>query len=348
MVTEIHIVGRKVGAEHSCFIIAEAGVNHNGSLEVARRLVDAAVDACADAIKFQTFKAEKLYIKKAGYADYLNNKKSIYQIIKEMEMPESWIPRLAAYCDKKGVVFLSTPFDEQSVDLLDRYVPAFKIASYEMSHIPLVKHIAKKGKPIIMSTGTAHLKEVEKSVRVIKSQGNEELILMQCTACYPAPLDSLNLRSIVTMKTKFQVPMGLSDHSREFDIGPLAAIALGANCLEKHVTLSNKLEGPDHKFAVEPEELRLMVKKIREVEVALGTGRKEVLGVERELRRFARRSVFAIENIHPGDIFSTRNTAVLRAGKIRYEIKPEEYENILGRSAKRRIEKYNSIKRGDY
>lgn len=344
----VKIDKRSIGDGYACFIIAEAGSNHDGDFKQALALIDVACEADADAIKFQTFKAEKLYTKKAGYADYLKNKKSIYQIIKEMEMPEDWIPRLAKYCQKKGIIFLSTPFDEEAVDLLDDHVPAFKIASYEMNHIPLVKYIAGKRKPIIMSTGSADLSEVRRSVEVIKKQGNKNLILMQCTACYPTPVDSLNLKSIITMKNKFHVPIGISDHSRELDIGPLAAVALGANCVEKHFTISNAFAGPDHKFAVEPEELRLMIKKIREVEKALGTGEKEVLRAEKELRQFARRSVFAIEEIRAGDIFSKRNTAVLRAGKIRYEVNPEEYEYILGRCAKRRIEKYASLRRGDY
>jgi len=344
----IKIEKRQIGENYPCFIIAEAGSNHNGSLKRALSLIDVAVEAKVDAIKFQTFKAHKIYTEKAGMADYLGNKKTIYQIIKEMEMPEEWIPQLAKYCKSKKIMFLSTPFDEESADILEKYMPVYKIASYEMTDIPLIEHIAKKGKPIILSTGTADLAEVQKSVGAISKTGNKNLVLMQCTAKYPAPLDSVNIRSIVTMRQKFNIPVGLSDHSREPDVAPMAAVALGANCIEKHFTLSNKLPGPDHKFAIEPKELVLMVRKIRQTEKALGSGKKVTLPVEQELRQFARRSVFSIGNIKKGDTFAKENIAVLRRGKVEASLHPEEYKTILGKSAKRDIAKNSSLSREDF
>lgn len=342
-------IGKKfIGEGHPCFVIAEAGSNHNGNYTQALKLIDAATAAGADAVKFQCFKAEKLYTKKAGKAQYLKNKKSIYDIIKEMEMPVEWIPKLAAYCRKKKIIFLSSPFDESAADMLEEYVPAYKIASYEMTHLPLVKHIAKKGKPIIMSTGTATIDEIKKSIDVIKKASNNKVALMQCTACYPTPLDFVNVKAITVLKKTFGVPVGLSDHSREYDIAPMAAVAVGADCIEKHFTPSNKLKGPDHKFAVEPRELRLMIQKIRAVEKALGSGQKTTLGVEKELRTFARRSVFAVQDINKGERFTKDNIAVLRRGICAPGIDPGSYEVIIGKHARKNIRKDTSIKKSDF
>ena len=196
----IEIGKKRVGDGEPCYIVAEAGSNHNGSFEQALRLIDVAAKAGVDAVKFQNFKANKLYPQTAGESDYLEISKPIYEIIKEMEMPDDWLPDLVAYCMEKGVTFLSSPFDEQSADLLEPYVPAYKIASYEMTHFPLLRHIAKKKKPMIVSTGTSKLEEVKKTVKVIQSEGNEEIILLQCTASYPTPLEAINARAVVTMR----------------------------------------------------------------------------------------------------------------------------------------------------
>ena len=187
----VNIAGRPVGDGERCFIIAEAGSNHNGSLEHAKRLIDVAVDAEADAVKFQLFRAAKLYPKAAGRSDYLNLDRSIYDVIADMEMPYEWLPELAEYCGEKGIIFMSSAFDEESVDRLDPYVPAYKVASYEMTHLPLVRHIAWKGKPVVISTGTANLEEVDETVEAFFATGNRDLMLMQCTASYPAPVEAL-------------------------------------------------------------------------------------------------------------------------------------------------------------
>ncbi|MBI3953638.1 MAG: N-acetylneuraminate synthase family protein, partial [Chloroflexi bacterium] len=292
MTDAVQIAQRSIGEREPCFIIAEAGSNHNGSLAQAKRLIDVAAEAGADAVKFQLFRASKLYPKSAGESEFLKMARPIYDIIADMEMPYEWLPELAGYCQEKGIIFLASVFDEESADRMDPYVPAHKIASAEMTHLPLVQHVARKGKPVIISTGTADMGEVAATVEAFLQTGNKRLMLMQCTTFYPAPLESLNLRGMVTMKDAFGVPVGFSDHSRDPLVGPLAAVALGANLLEKHFTLSNRLPGPDHSYALEPLELRLMVQKMREVEQALGSGKKEVQAAEAELRRFARRSVF--------------------------------------------------------
>jgi N-acetylneuraminate synthase len=227
-------------------------------------------------------------------------------------------------------------------------VEAFKIASYEMTHLPLVRHVATKGKPVIISTGTTNANEVAETVDEFRQIGNQALILMQCTAAYPAPLDSLNVRAITTMKVAFNVPVGLSDHSRDPLVGPLAAVALGANVIEKHFTLSNDLPGPDHRFAVEPAELRLMIQKIRETEKVLGSGEKVMNPVEAELRGFARRSIFAVRDIAAGETFTEDNIAILRCGNLKPYLEPKHLQDVLGKRAQRNISAESPIQREDY
>jgi sialic acid synthase SpsE len=254
-----------------------------------------------------------------------------------MEMPDGWIPNLASYCADRGIEFLSSPFDEASADVLDPFVPAFKVASYEMTHVPLLRHIACKGKPMIVSTGTATLEEVLRAVDVIRTEGNRLVILLQCTASYPSPLEAVNIRALVTMRDATGLLTGLSDHSRDPIVAPMAAVALGAVMVEKHFTLSSTLPGPDHRFAVEPQELKEMVRRIRQVEAALGHGRKELLPVESELHAFARRAIFSTRAIAPGQRLSPENIAVLRCGRFGAGMPPDRYEWALGRKARRLI-----------
>lgn len=348
MTTKVTIAGRPIGDGEPCFIIAEAGSNHNVNLEQAKKLIDVAAEANADAVKFQLFRADKIYLKNAGRSDYLKQDRSIYDIIAEMEMPYEWLPDLSGYCQDKGIIFLSSVFDEESVDQLDPYVPAYKIASYEMTHLPLVRHIANKGKPVIISTGTANLEEVRETVEAFFETGNQDLALMQCTAAYPAPVESLNLRAIATLKDAFGIPVGLSDHSRDPLVGPLAAVALGADLVEKHFTLSNRLPGPDHAFAVEPAELCSMVQRIREVDQALGSGEKTSQSVEAELRRFARRSIFATRNVAAGETLTPANVAVLRCGNQAPGLEPKYYDQVLGSAARGDILEGSAIRTGDY
>lgn len=344
---KLRIGKRTVGEGEPCFVIAEAGSNHNGKLEQAKKLIDEAARAGADAVKFQLFKAEKLYVKTAGSADYLKDGKSIFQIIKDMELPEEWLGTLASYCDKRGVIFLSSVFDEESADLLDKYVPAHKIASYECNHVPLIRHVARKGKPVIISTGASTMEEIKDAVDAVRSEGGK-LALLQCTAKYPAPLTAVNVRVVQTLKEKFNVPTGFSDHSREPFIAPLAAVALGASIIEKHFTLDNSLPGPDHKFALEPHELKLFVEYIRGTEKALGTSEKFVIPEEKELYEFAKRSIHAIKDIRKGEKFTDENIAALRPGKAGRGLPPKYLEQIIGKKAKRDISVWKGIVAGDF
>lgn len=343
----ICIGNRVIGEGAPCFIVAEAGSNHNANLDQALAMIDAAKAANADAVKFQNFRADKLYLKDAGTSDYLPIKKPIYQIIKDMEMPLEWIPTLAEYCNSRDIMFFSAAFDEESADALEPYVDVYKIASYEITHSPLIRHVAKKHKPIILSTGTADLDEVRKAIEWCYEENNEQVVLLQCTASYPAPLNSLNIRAMVTMRERFGVPTGLSDHSRDPMIGPMTAVALGASVIEKHFTLSNRLPGPDHTYAVEPKELAEMVAAIRKVEQALGDGIKVRHPVEHELHGFARRSIYSIQPIKKGERFTTANVAVLRRGKLPPGLDPEHWMRVLGREAAQDIKEGNPIREGD-
>ncbi len=348
MKPHLRIGEKTVGEGSACFIIAEAGSNHNRSMETARCLIDVAAEAGADAIKFQIFRADRLYPRSAGASGYLKSSKSIYDVIAELEVPHEWIPELATYANERHLLFLASAFDEQSVDALDPWVPAFKIASYEMTHYPLLRHVAAKGKPVIVSTGTARMEEVTEMVEVFKDTGNDGLALMQCTAAYPAPLESLNLRTIPTLKRAFGVPVGFSDHSREPIVPAAAAVAIGANLIEKHFTLSNRLPGPDHRFGLEPAELVRMVQTIRETERVLGDGQKEVQPVEAELRQFARRSVFTLESIRSGQAFTQDNVAVLRCGVLPAGVSPAQYFDVVGKRATRDLPAECAVQANDY
>jgi len=334
---KIHIGHRWVGEGAPVYIVAEAGSNHNGSLDQALQLIDVAAAAGADAVKFQHFKADKLYPKSAGESDYLNTSRSIYDIIHDMETPDAWVPRLADYCRKKGLAFLSSPFDEASADLLDPYVPAFKVASYEMTHAPLLRHVARKRKPVIISTGAASINEVLWATEAVRAEGNDQIIVLQCTAKYPTPFHAVNARAIESLRNATGLPAGFSDHTRDPIVAPVVAVALGACLIEKHFTLSNSLPGPDHAFAVEPHELKALVQRVREAEQALGHGRKETLSEEQELRTFARRSIFAIRDIRVGEQLSWNNVAVLRCGKLGFGLPPTSLEAVIGRAAAKPI-----------
>ncbi|UQA58061.1 GNAT family N-acetyltransferase [Polyangium aurulentum] len=344
---EIRIGDRRVGQGAPCFVIAEAGSNHNGSLEQAYRLIDLAAEAGADAVKFQIFRAAALYPPTAGKSDYLGDERNIFDIIRAMEMPPEWLPKLAEHARRAKIAFMASAFDEASVDMLDPFVDAFKVASYEMTHTPLLQHTARKGKPLVFSTGTATLSEVGEAIEAVRATGNEAMIVLQCTAAYPAPLESIDALSMVTMRELFGVPTGLSDHSRDPIAAPMTAVALGAAVIEKHYTLSNRLPGPDHPFALEPHELFEMIRRIREVERTLGTGRKEVHAVEEELRGFARRTVFTSRPIRAGEALSPENTVILRAGKLSHGMPPRDYPAAIGRAFKRSLDAYQPVRAED-
>jgi len=329
---------RWVGDGEPCFIVAEAGANHNRDLTMAKELIAVAAEAKADAVKFQTYSAETLYSKKTPRFSYLEGltDKSTWDLIKEIELPREWQEELAEEAKKRGVLFMSTPFDHRAVDELDALgVPAFKIASFEIVDLPLVRHAASKGKPMIMSTGLANYEDIQDAFSTCREVGNEQVVLLQCASLYPAPPKRINLRAMETMRRAFGTLVGLSDHSLGIHIS-VAAPAIGACVIEKHYTLSRSLKGPDHPFAIEPAELRELVRQVREVEAALGDGRK--LGPapdELEMHQKARRSLVAACAIPKGTRLERDMVTIKRPG---FGIKPKHLDLLVGRVAKQDIE----------
>ena len=339
----IEVGDRPVGPSEPTFVIAEAGSNHNGDFSTAKELIDVAADAGADAVKFQTFRAENLYVEESGEVEYLDDDRSIYEVIESMEMPYEWIPELHEYCRERDVYFMSTPFDERSAEQLAEYVPAWKVASYTSSHHPFLRSLAKTDKPIIMSTGAHELDEVRESVDVLQGAGAAGLALLQCVAAYPTPIEEINVRVVKMLAEEFDVPAGLSDHTLDPVTAPAAAVALGASIVEKHFTLDKSMEGPDHQFALEPDELDAMLSAIRDTEAALGTGEKAVMDVERELYEKARRAVHAVRDIEAGQTITEDDVAVLRPGEQEKGLHPKFYDEVVGQTAARDIAKSEGI-----
>jgi N-acetylneuraminate synthase len=339
----IHIGDRPVGPDEPTFVIAEAGSNHNGDVDLARELIDVAAEAGADAVKFQTFRADDMYVEDSGDVEYLDDDRSIYDIIESMEMPYEWIPELHDHCRERGMLFLSTPFDERSAEKLDPYVPAYKIASYTMSHHPFLESLAARDKPILMSTGAHERDEVSESVGVLRNAGVEELVLLQCVAAYPTPLESINVRVVDRLRREFDVLSGLSDHTLDPVTAPAAAVALGADVVEKHFTLDKSMEGPDHQFALEPDQLDRMIGAIRRTETALGTDEKTVLDVEEELYDIARRRIHAATDIAAGETITEEDVAILRSGRQNEGLHPKFHDELLGQTASRDIPKDSGI-----
>jgi N,N'-diacetyllegionaminate synthase len=314
----INLAGRALGAGEPCFIIAEAGVNHNGDIESARQLIDVAVEAGADAVKFQTFKAERLVTLDAPKAAYqLRNTEvaeSQYEMLRRLELSKEAHHTLMNHCAERGILFMSTPFDEESADFLDELgLPVFKLPSGELTNLPFIEHVARKGKPLIVSTGMAYLSEVETAVSAIRAAGNHQLALLHCVSNYPAAARDVNLRAIGTMQEAFNLPVGYSDHTEGIEVA-VAAVALGACVIEKHFTCSRDLPGPDHRASLEPDELAAMVRAIRSVEAALGDGRKEPAASESETARVARRSLVAACDIEAGTRLTEDLIAIRRPG----------------------------------
>jgi N-acetylneuraminate synthase len=328
-------------------VIAEAGSNHCGRLDLALALVDAAAGAGADAVKFQLFRAAHLYPREAGRAEYLGDPADIAEIVAALELPEAWLGRLAARARDRGIDLLVTPFDERSADLVDPFVGAFKMASYELTHHPLLRHVARKGKPVILSTGAATLEEAAEALAVLREAGAPHVTLLQCTAAYPARLDALEVGAMADLRERLGVPVGLSDHSLDPLIAPVAAVALGASVIEKHVTLDRSLEGPDHRFALDPGDLATMVRAVRDAERAVGTGRKRVHEDERELRDFARRTVFALREVEAGDVLRAEDLAVLRRGRHPMGLPPTALAELPGRRARRRLAAHRPVLAAD-
>ncbi len=317
-------------------IIAEAGVNHNGSIKIAKQLIDAAADAGVDYIKFQTFRTEKLVSKTAPKADYqiqnTGNDNSQYNMLKRLELSENDHWELIDYCNKRNVKFFSTAFDIDSVSFLYRLgLSQWKIPSGEITNFPYLCAIGKTRQPVILSTGMANLQEIEEAIKVLVQFGTtkEEITLLHCTTEYPAPKNEVNLLAIQTLKNHFGLNVGYSDHTQGIEI-PVAAVALGATVIEKHFTLSRDLEGPDHKASLEPNELKQMVQYIRNIEKALGNGVKIPSENEKKNIAIVRKSIVAARNIVRGEKFTEDNITTKRPAT---GISPMQWEDIIGKEA---------------
>lgn len=334
------MAGRHIGDGEPVYIIAEAGVNHNGDKNLAKKLIDEAAKAGADAVKFQTFHADALVASTTEKADYQKSttpsNESQYEMIKKLELSDEEFIEIAEYAEIKKILFLSTPFDDESVNLLERIgVPGYKISSGEITNFPLLKKVAHLRKPVILSTGMADKDEVADAFSFLKSNGADQIILLHCTTSYPAPFSSVNLRAMQTLQDIFHVPVGYSDHTEGIII-PVAAVAMGACVLEKHFTLDKKMEGPDHKASIDPSELRELISIVRKVETALGDGEKKPSDVEYEIKRIARKSIVAKRDINPGELITDADIAIKRPGT---GLGPKFWDTILYRKAKCRIQK---------
>ena len=333
---KVKIGDRYIGEEEPCFIIAEAGVNHNGDINLAKKLIDVAKDAGADTVKFQTFKTERFLSKNIVVPKHVKSTESLFDTIRKLELSEEGHYELSKYCKRKGIIFMSTPMDNNSVDLLDNIgVPVFKVASSDLDNLPLLDYIAKKEKPIILSTGMGTIGEVGEAVEVIKSNGNDDIIILHCVSTYPPRVEDVNLRAINTLRDAFKLPVGYSDHTIGINI-PLAAVVIGAKVIEKHLTLDKKMEGPDHAVSADPADLKNLIAGIREIEKSFGTGVKSPSKDEIEMKKSFRKSVVAGVDIKKGETITPEMLSIKRPGT---GISPKYFDFIVGRKAERDINK---------
>ena len=350
---DIFIGNRKINYGLPVFIIAEAGVNHNGRLDLALKLIDAAADAGADAVKFQTFKAERLVTVSGEMAEYqkknLKKVESQLAMLKKLELKEEFYPKLIKRAKDRGIIFLSSPFSEVDADFLEKLrVPAYKIGSGEITNIPFLMQVAQKRKPMIVSTGMSNLKEVMEAAMAIRKAGNKQIILLHCTSNYPPSYESLNLNAITTLRNAFKkwnIPVGYSDNGSKGVVADVAAAALGACVIEKHFTLDKKMDGPDHKASLNPKEFKNMVEAIRDTEKILGSFEKICTKEEEPIRKIARKSLVALVNIKKGEKFAKYNLTVKRPGT---GLSPKYYFNLIGKKAKKDILADQLIKKNDY
>lgn len=318
------------------FVIAEAGVNHNGDIEIAKQLIDAASEAGADAVKFQTFQADSLVCRTAKKAEYqletTDRTETQYDMLKKLELTPQMHRELIEHCSKKNIMFLSTPFDLESIKLLSELgMQIYKIPSGEITNLPYLREIAKQQKKIILSTGMSSMDEVKAAVNVLKNNGTEELTLLHCNTQYPTPISDVNLLAMVKMREETGLPVGYSDHTQGIEV-PIAAAALGAEVIEKHFTLDRKMEGPDHKASLEPQELMQMVVGIRKIESALGSKIKQVSESEMTNVAIVRKSIVAAANIKRGDKYTEKNITTKRPAT---GISPMLWDEIIGKTADR-------------
>ncbi len=329
------------------FVIAEAGSNwkcgtFEEDLQRAKHLIEIAAKSGADAVKFQTYRPETLYVENAGQSDYLSEKgmnQEINDIFENLSMPYEMIPKLADHSKQHGISFMSTPFSVQDATEVNPYVSIHKLASYEINHVRLLEFLAKTKKPIIISTGASTFEEIDFAVNLLKKNGNEHIKILQCTSKYPCPIEALNLSVIPKINSRYDLPVGLSDHSIDPILAPVMAVAFGATVIEKHFTLDRTLPGPDHPFALIPNELEMMVKAIRNAELAKGSGNKEVLNEELELKQFATRSLQALKSIKKGEILVEGvNFDVLRPGNRIQGTEPRFLDMVEGKKSLKTVD----------
>jgi N,N'-diacetyllegionaminate synthase len=325
--------------KNKVFVIAEAGVNHNGNIEIAKKLINAAKNSDADAVKFQTFKAEKVMSKFAQMADYQKVNTGIdetqLEMIKKLELSYNDFVYLKEYCDKLDIEFMSTPFDYDSIDFLNELdVQHWKIPSGEITNLPYLIKIAKLHKPVILSTGMSTMEDIKAALSILRENGAGEITVLHCTTEYPAPFEDVNLNAMNTIMKMFNIPVGYSDHTKGIEVS-IAAVALGATIIEKHFTLDRNMEGPDHKASLEPHELKAMISAIRNVEASLGSGVKKPAPSEQKNMTIARKSIVANCKIKKGEVFTENNITVKRPGN---GISPMKWFEVIGQVAIRDFE----------
>lgn len=328
------------------YIIAEAGVNHNGDITIAKKMIDCAVEAKANAIKFQTFKTQNVVCRDAKKAEYqmqtTNHQESQYEMLKRLEPSKQMHEELFAYCNRRNIEFLSTPFDLESVDLLESFhLLKYKIPSGEITNYPLLIKIAKLHKEVILSTGMSNIEEIRAAMNVLYENGTPEISLLHCTTQYPTPMVDVNLNAMLTLKKEFGVNVGYSDHTVGIEV-PIAAVAMGASIIEKHFTLDKKMEGPDHRASLEPEELKNMVKSIRNIEDALGKKEKIITPSEKENILIVRKSIVASQEIKKGQLLTEKNITTKRPGS---GINPMNWNDVIGTTASRDFHEDEQIER---
>ena len=326
----LEIDAKKIGSEFPTYVIAEAGLNHNGEINIAKKMIDDAYNAGADAIKFQTYKSE----------NFLSESSEYFNFFKDVELSFDDFTILKDYADNIGITFLSTPFDFESADFLKKIgISAFKVASSDLTNIPLIEHIAKMNLPMIISTGLGTLDEIDESVEICNSLGNEKIAILHCVADYPANEEKANLDALITMKKKYEVPIGYSDNG-ESTVVDEVAVSLGADIIEKHFTLDKKMDGPDHSFSILPTDMKQLITKFRLIEKIKGTGNKVPNDSEIKNKIAIRKSITCSKSIKNGESFSLENIAIKRPGN---GIDPKFWNKILGKKAIRDINKDEKI-----
>jgi len=336
----LRIDNKTIGENHPVFIIAELSANHLHKYDIAIKTIKAMKESGADAVKIQTYTADTITINARNKYFKISqgtiwDGKYLYELYKEAYTPWEWQPKLKKYAESLGLIFFSSPFDPTSVDFLEKMnVPAYKIASFEITDIPLIEYVASKKKPVIISTGIATLPDIKEAIAACKRKGNHQIALLKCTSAYPAPEEEMNLLTIPDMIKRFKTIVGLSDHSLDL-AAPVASVALGGRIIEKHFILDRKLGGPDAKFSLEPKEFKQMVEQVRFAEKALGRATYELTPMVKKSREFAR-SLFVVKEIEKGEYLTEKNIRSIRPG---YGLPPKFIDRVIGRKAKKNIEK---------